>query len=485
MSVLATLRQDRAGEWKSLDDFLRELRHRQSGALAALATALSAPAHEQKELAEHGDAGAILLEVACDLRALKGARLAAARCLLEGGIEAPFVGHLFIGAGDLVTDPRLGAAGRKLVESGLPAALDLGGEAAQIALPAGAFARAVHAGASAIGQARIQELLAGAPELHAGAVAGRFALGLSDLPAGHRAGWKRLLQQTCAAHRRAPAAAKRLGLAPPWPPNLPEAFAPMVREAEQEAAAVEPADAAKKPQAIAKAAPEGAKAAEKAKERPPAPGPGKTLAPPIRRSPFRRSIGTVVEVPAVAPLKPMEPVAARQSPAAKGEQPRPRAEAKEGASPPPGSPLPVAPLPTRAGQEQRFDSRGKRIPRADRWDEDEFEWDAPALPSPDLPPPPRVRAAPGPFAERLQSIFEDRPEAVDRFCAAAEARAGIRGEEALLGELSRELSREVWQGRTLPPEQAQRLLALSSGAQPASWSAAARRLLEFFVSGRG
>src|SRR3954468_8834605 len=178
MAVLATLRQDRAGDWTSLDDFLRELRHRETSAVGALASALAAPAQEQKELAEHGEAGAILLEVAGDLRGPKGARLAAARCLLEAGIEEPFIGHLFVGAGDLVTDPRLGAAGRKLVESGLPAALRLGGEAAQIALEAGAFARAVHAGASAVGRARIEELLAGAPELHAGAIAARFALGL-------------------------------------------------------------------------------------------------------------------------------------------------------------------------------------------------------------------------------------------------------------------------------------------------------------------
>src|SRR5947199_7690406 len=128
VAILATLRQDRAGEWKTLDDYLCELRHRETGALAALANALPAPSNEQKELAEHGEAGAILLEVACDLRVPKGSRLAAARCLLEAGIEPPFIGHLFTGAGDLVTDPRLAAAGRKLLESGLPCALGLGGE---------------------------------------------------------------------------------------------------------------------------------------------------------------------------------------------------------------------------------------------------------------------------------------------------------------------------------------------------------------------
>src|SRR5258705_13538500 len=154
MSILATLRQSRAGEWKNLDEYLRELRNREHGALAALANALSASPHEQKELVAQGEGGAILLEVACDLRVPKGARLAASRALLEAGIAGPFVGQLFIGAGDLVTDPRLGAMARKLIESGLPSALQVGGESARITLAAGAFARSAYAGASAVGGAR-------------------------------------------------------------------------------------------------------------------------------------------------------------------------------------------------------------------------------------------------------------------------------------------------------------------------------------------
>src|SRR2546430_4068233 len=149
MGILATLRQDRAGEWRTLDDYLRELRHRETGALAALANALPAPSHEHKELAEYGEAGAVLLEVACDLRVPKGSRLAATRCLLEAGIEPPFVAHLFIGAGDLVTDPRLGSAARRLVESGPPPALQLEGDPAQITLAAGPVPPPVHAVGSA------------------------------------------------------------------------------------------------------------------------------------------------------------------------------------------------------------------------------------------------------------------------------------------------------------------------------------------------
>jgi len=483
MPILATLRQSRAGEWKNLDEYLRELRHRETGALAALANALSAPPQEQKELVAHGEGGAILIEVACDLRVPKGARLAASRALLEAGIADPFVGHLFIGAGDLVTDPRLGAMARKLVESGLPSALQLGAESAQISLAAGAFARAAYAGASAVGVARIQELLEPAKELHAGAIAALFALDKGELPENHRNGWKRLLEQTCAAHRRAPAAARRVGLAPAWPPNLPEKFAPFIEDAERQNAAVEPADAAANPAALKKtpaATQPTAKAREARAEKAPLPG-GKKLAPPIRRSPFKRAIGTVVEVPTL-PSKPMEAVAGRGAGAV--GPPRPRIERMEEASPSRG-PLPIAPLLSRERNDLRFDARGQRIPRADRWSDDQFEWEMPVLPSSDLPPPARARVAPGPFADRLRSIFEDRPEAVDRFCAAAEARAAVRGEPELLHELAAELSRGEWRDRVLPREQVHRLRRiLRDHAHPPAWGAAAGLLLDFFVSGR-
>src|SRR5919204_352869 len=486
MAILATLRQDRAGDWKTLDDYLRELRHRETVALAALANALSAPASDQRELAEHGEAGAVLLEVACDLRAPKGSRLSAARCLLEAGIEAPFIGHLFIGAGDLVTDPRLGGAARRLVEGGLPAALQLEGEPAQITLAAGAFARAAQAGASAVGQARVAELLSAAPQLHAGALAARFALGIAELPEGHKTGWKRLLEQTCAANRRAPAAAKRVGLAPPWPPNLPDAFAGMVREAEQQTSSVESRDAAANPAALKSSAPAAPPAPAAKQAKAPAVPPGRTLAPPIRRSPFRKPIGAVVEVPASLPPKPMEPVSARPPKSASSDAARPRMEPKEDIVPAAKRALPVMPLPSRERDEVRFDAHGKRIPRQDRWSDEEFRWETPVLPSSELPPPPNVRRAAGPFASRLQSLLDDRPEAVDRFCAAAEARAAVRGEDGLKQEVSVELETHRWRRARLPPDQRRRLEAVAQGeSHPASWRAAARLLLDFFVSGPG
>jgi hypothetical protein len=132
----------------------------------------------------------------------------------------------------------------------------------------------------------------------------------------------------------------------------------------------------------------------------------------------------------------------------------------------------------------RFDSRGRRIPRADRWADKQFQWETPVLPSPALPPPARALPAPGPFAARLRSLFEDRPEAVDRLCAAAEALAAVRGEAALVREIEAELARNTWRHKIPPPEQLNRLRGIEEGgAHPASWRAAAGLLLAFFVSG--
>ena len=239
MAILNTLKREGVGSWTTLADFLREARMRETGALGALAAALTAPPEEQKELAQ-GEGAAVLLELACDLRVPKGGRLAAARCLLEA--DAGDAARLFAGAGDLITDPRLGAAARKLVESGLPLALKVGGNPAQVSLAAGAFARSAQSAASAVGQARIKEMLAAAPKGHAGAAAALFALGQGELPKDQLEAWKKLLETTSAAYRRAPAAARRMGLAPPWPPNLPDAFGPLVKEAEEKTAGVKSAD---------------------------------------------------------------------------------------------------------------------------------------------------------------------------------------------------------------------------------------------------
>ncbi len=502
MPILATLKRESGGAWPSLGDYLREARHRETSALAALAAALTATPEDQKELAAAPDADAILLDLACDLRVPKGARLAAARSLLESGIAGPQIGHLFIGAGDLVTDPRLGSSARKLVEGGLPAALQLGGEVALVTLQAGSFARAVNASASAVGQARAKELLASAPEGHAGAAAALFALGQGEIAPAQLTQWNQLLETTCAKNKSAPAAARRMGLAPAWPPNLPDAFAPLVQAAEKKNADVQSADAAANPALLKKSQPlptapvpprqkaglgaplsKGAPAqpavAKSAMPQPPAPPPtAKTVAPAIKRSPFRKAIGAVMELPTTMPPKAMEELKGR----AMGQAPspsRPHIEPKEDAPlAAKTSPLPIAALPSKRVEQIKLDPRGRQVPRADRWSDDAFEWAPPILPPSVMPPPMRAAVAPGPFTQRVQSIFEDRPEAIDRLCAAAEARAAAFGEEKMLRELSAELTRKVWAEKRAPREQLTRLRAIEADEkQPQPWRAVARVLL--------
>ena len=84
--------------------------------------------------------------------------------------------------------------------------------------------------------------------------------------------------------------------------------------------------------------------------------------------------------------------------------------------------------------------------------------------------------APGPFAARLEALFADRPEAVERLCAAMEAREALLGPAAALEELERELSRSRWKERRASVEQLARLAAAAQAA-PGAWRAAAGLLL--------
>ena len=154
---------------------------------------------------------------------------------------------------------------------------------------------------------------------------------------------------------------------------------------------------------------------------------GKRVVAPIKPSLFRRPLGTVVEGPVKLPPKPMPPVAGR---------------------------------PTAAGAAHTPSPTGPLLPAV-----------------PDAPRIRRAAVAPGPFAPRMRSLFDDRPEAVERLCAAIEARAAIHGLPAALEELGRELSQPRWKGLSAPPEQLERLAA-SARAQPESWRAAAMLLLD-------
>jgi hypothetical protein len=223
---------------------------------------------------------------------------------------------------------------------------------------------------------------------------------------------------------------------------------------------------------------------EKPAEKPPEPtAEVKQAGPVIKRSAFRKAIGSVVEVPTRLPPKAMQEVKARVTPAVEPPEPgRPKIEPKEEGVVQRSSPLPgMAALPSKELEDLKFDTRGKRVPRADRWDDNRFEWPVPVLPSSDLPPPKKLQAAPGPFTQRVQSLFDGRPEAVDRLCAAAEARAAMAGNDRMLRELGDELARKPWQGRRAPPEQKARLQSVAGDErQPEPWRAVARFLLEKF-----
>src|SRR5262249_17391319 len=122
VGILAALTKDRFGNWSTLLAYLQDLNRRDSGALAALNSALAAAPDEQRELGA-GDGALVLSDVAADARVQKGARLAAIRCAMEAGISGPLLVTLYVGGGELVTDPRLGAHAKKLVELGVPASL--------------------------------------------------------------------------------------------------------------------------------------------------------------------------------------------------------------------------------------------------------------------------------------------------------------------------------------------------------------------------
>src|SRR2546421_2115786 len=215
MAVLAALKKDRLDEWPTVADYLSDLRKRETNSVAALALALGATPQDRRELAE-GAGLSLLVEVASDLRIQKTSRVAAARCAIEAGAAGETLAALFVGAGDLAADPRLEDCARQFIETGLPAALRMTATHG-VSLQAGSFACAVHVAAAVAGRARVEEPLAAAPAEHAGEVAALFALGPLPRPPAHQEKWAKLLRELCTAHRRAPAAARRLGLGAPGP----------------------------------------------------------------------------------------------------------------------------------------------------------------------------------------------------------------------------------------------------------------------------
>src|SRR5262249_19870826 len=143
------------------------------------------------------------------------------------------------------------------------------------------------------------------------------------------------------------------------------------------------------------------------------------------------------------------------------------------------SPLPIQALPSKQVDSIQLDPRGRKVPRGDRWEDTKFEWEAPTLPSSELPPPGRAAAGRGPFAHRLTARSERRPEAPARLCAAAEARWVVKGEESVVHALSTQLSSNKCKNFRAPPEHLARLTAIERDvSQPKPWRTVARLLLE-------
>ena len=497
MAILATLRKDGFGKWTNLQDYLSDVRLRETGSIAALAAVLSAEPADQKELGA-GEGAVYMVDLASDLRVPKGARLAATRCAMEAGLKLELLAELFLGAGDLVTDPRLGGAAKKLAEQGIAAAAQKPEGAKKISDLAGAFARAAHAASSVLGSTRVKELLAAAPPSHAGVSAAVFALG-GELLQPEREAWQKLLNEQCAKNRKAPAAAKRMGLVPSWPPFLPEAFAPLIKAAEEANANVSSSDAlalTPPPMTVATAAAQGS-AGSGGPPLPSIPGgavltppgalaggaPARKLEAPIR--PRRPLNATVSYGPVQRPQREMPAVTARPTatPAAGEKKDAPKqltvaaAGALAGASRK-SSDAAKAPAPKAGDEPLRFDPNGRRLSRVDRFNGDEFQWQDPILPSPALRVVARATIVDGPFAQRVLSIFDDRPEAVDRLCAAAEARVQVHGAARAEDELARELKLARWTRKPTPPGQLLRLSAIAANALvPAPWREAAQAIL--------
>ena len=190
----------------------------------------------------------------------------------------------------------------------------------------------------------------------------------------------------------------------------------------------------------------------------------------------------MVEGPFVAPTRHLPAVQQQQTTASQqqaaqnaAESAAPADQGKKSALLPGLAPLPMKNPPEPA----RFDARGKKVPTEARWDAKEFGWEEPVLPPSELKPPPRVKPPPGPFRKRLQSLFDDRPEAVDRLLAAAEARAALVGPAMLVHELDDELARPEWKERQAPAAQLRRLRAIVEEAErPEAWRRAAQLLVE-------
>lgn len=417
MALISWLKREGFGTYGTLDEFVGELARRSTSALGGLGAALvSAPANDLTEVAQ-GQGQGICTDVVRDLRVPKGARLAALKAVLVAGAgaQAP---RLFAGASDLVADARLSAADREyLVRSGLKGLLDtIPPEALNVELLRGAHAasEAARAGAEAV----LKELVDGYPANHASILTIRHAALGEPLPPELEARWLDLLTRQCRAARNAPPAAKRLGTAPEWPPMVPESFRPLLKRAEDAAAATRPTVGAVSPPTSSPVV-----------NQPPA-----TNAP--TRSGAPSSVGK--------PVTPGSPPPARV-------QPPLRTRTAQGAAP---------------AAEDEFRADGVQVdPQMLR-----------SAPRTRVPPPGGVPLLRLRFGEQIDLVARRGTRAVERLMASYDVRAGTVGQEIALRELERAAEKRGADEVNGPILDELHALA-QADVTPQSWKRAARAVL--------
>ena len=468
MPLVGWLRAQGLGSFESLDAFRALLAKRDVAALQSLGGALEAP-----DLAEvaGGDGAPLCADIARDLRNQRSPRVAALAACLKADVPTPLLGKLFGGAGDLLTDGRLGDLAEKLVSRGLPAAL-ADPASAEVGAAAGSFARAVREARFAFGMAKVNAALSAARPGHAGVAAARLAAFGEALPPEQLAGWKAWLVKQCSGNRKAPPAARRAGLAPPWPPDLPEAFAELVKEVEA-AIPISGELAPRGPAPAAAATPTTAPADLAAKPAAPAPPRQKPgIGAPIKGRPQGRPVPAADGDAPAAPAPTPAPQPKYMSPI-----PRPRGFVMEGAAAKarsaPGTPS------GQAGTAATGDAASKTLPAM----QSRFSGPHPQRDTPEPvvrgPATFKAQAAALPFLERARALCAREPDALERLCATTDVRAMLKG--SLDGALA-ELRRDAARAAPAPDDVLARLAALAADeAAPAAWRAAAATAHEALV----
>jgi hypothetical protein len=266
-SLLNFLKREGFGEWESVETLRADLMRRVASALGGVAAAAQSEPAMMRELCAP-DGGELMQSLARDMRVQRGARLAALKAALDADPSPLALGKLFARGGDLLGDPRLSASDQaRLSRQGMEAFLATSPPQA-VTVEVGAFARSVRNARDVVGEEAVRGLLAKAAADNLAAQTARWIAFGETLSAALRARWAEALSKQHKAWKTAPAAAKRLGTAPPWPPpELPDEFKPLIQEVEE---GKSPPAAPRAPAPGAAGAP-GAAAAAK-------PGPGAPIA---------------------------------------------------------------------------------------------------------------------------------------------------------------------------------------------------------------